>query len=257
MRPLSRLLSLAALLALVTLCLACGGGGRPASPKSTEKESEAPPAEVEPAKPAEPEAPPPDAPPKEEAKPKVEKPARKLVAIKSFDAVDAWYRADELKGRRVRLTGEATVKRSRNGVYLVFAKASGLRVATVSVKNDDAEPVAGVKVGETARRKVNLETTVKGVTSGQLILEDGELLALNAPEGFVEVEETTTVRAAPGEGSGGGGGTGGGGGRGGTGGGAVGATAGGKTVNVRAYQRKDGTIVRAHMRAAPGRGGRR
>jgi hypothetical protein len=111
------------------------------------------------------------------------------IPIKSYAADDAWRQSATLKGERVRLTGKAEVKRTANGVYAVFKLPTGQRIATVSVKNEDAEPLAGIKVGEGATLNVNLETTVKGSVSGQLALSDAEFLPLDAPEGFVTIEE--------------------------------------------------------------------
>jgi hypothetical protein len=187
----------------------------------------------------------------------------RLVPIKSYPAVDAWRQSATLKGERVRLTGEAEVKRTANGVYAVFKLPTGLRIATVSVKNEDAEPLLGIEVGGSATLSVNLETTVKGSVSAQLALSDSEFLPLDAPEGFVAVEEppAETGRAREMQVAGG----------------STPATAnnptlagtgavtspgiaghGPKPVNVRGYYRKDGTYVRAHTRAAPGTGtGRR
>jgi hypothetical protein len=200
--------------------------------------------------------------------PQAPRSSTRLVPIKSYSAVDAWRQSATLKGERVRLTGEAEVKRTANGVYPVFKLPSGRRIATVSVKNEDAEPLAGIKVGEGATMNVNLETTVKGSVSAQLALSDSEFLPLDAPEGFVSVEEpsaetgaATTTKAQggstgqPGSGPAGTASPG----QFGTGGatGPVAAGPGTKPVNVRGYFRKDGTYVRAHSRAAPGTGGGR
>jgi hypothetical protein len=198
--------------------------------------------------------------------------SRNLVPIKSYAVVQAWRQAGALKGQHVRLTGEAEVKRTERGVYAVFTLPTGRRIATVSVRNDDAGPLLQVKVGESAAMKVNLETTIKGTgEGGALVLADSEFLPLDAPEGFALLEEPSAETGY-----------------------ATGAASGkanpgppskvvvpvyvpvpvpvpvpgvqpslagigpGGTVNVRGYYRKDGTYVSGYTRAAPGMGtGRR
>jgi len=115
----------------------------------------------------------------------------KLIPIKSYSAVYTWGHAGVLKGQHVRLTGEAEVKRTYRGVYAVFMLPTGRQIATVSVNNEDAEVLRGIKVDESAKLSVNLETTIKGTSSGQLVLADSEFLPLDAPEGFVSLEEPT------------------------------------------------------------------
>jgi hypothetical protein len=118
---------------------------------------------------------------------------------------------------------------------------------------------------------VNLETTVEGIKDGwYLALDDSEFLPLDAPEGFVAMEEpptkeaetiekqkglrsksvnssatnpapvgngpsvnapTTITRSSP-----------------------VSHGSNSKPVYVRGYYRNDGTYVRSHTRAAPGMG---
>jgi hypothetical protein len=202
----------------------------------------------------------------EEAKARQEalasRPRVELIPIESHPAIDVWRRPGDYQGRRVRLTGEAEVKRSAKGVYAVFRTPTGTRMATVSVRNEDAEPLHAVEVGGSAKLNVNLETTVQGTGElGQLALADAEFLPLDAPEGFVSVELSPAPEPARA---------------------ALRQTAGapeipttGKPpnytvaaptppafvdtgpnrVNVRGYYRRDGTYVRAHSRAAPGGGG--
>ena len=199
------------------------------------------------------------------------RPTVKLVPIKSYPIVAAWRQASALKGQRVRLTGEAEVKRSVHGVYAVFKLATGRKIAVVSVKNDDAQPLLDIKVGESETMSVNLETTVKGTSEGwYLALDDSEFLPLDAPEGFALVEEPpaemerTTVAKDQGQRPA-----------------SVSSPGsnpptvsnsppintptfitssshmvgtGSKTVHVRGYYRQDGTYVREHSRAAPGMG---
>jgi hypothetical protein len=181
-----------------------------------------------------------------------------LIPIESRPAVDVWRRPGDYQGRRVRLTGEAEVKRSAKGVYAVFRSPTGTRMATVVVRNEDAAPLLAIEVGGSAKLNVNLETTVEGTGElGQLALADAEFLPLDAPEGFVSVElppepepahaaprQTPTAPKPPDN--------------------TVAAPTspafvgtGPNRVNVRGYYRRDGTFVRAHSRAAPGGGGGR
>jgi hypothetical protein len=117
-------------------------------------------------------------------------PTRVLVPIRSYTALDAYREAGNIKGQRIRVTGEAEVKRTERGVHAIFwhPRGGGRRIATVSVKNDDAGPLADLKVGEGMRMAVNLETIVRGISAAQLVLEHSEFLPLDAPEGFVEVD---------------------------------------------------------------------
>jgi hypothetical protein len=161
------------------------------------------------------------------------------------------------------------VKRTAKGVYAVFKLPTGRRIATVSVKNEDAEPLLGIKVDGSATLSGNLETTIQGEVSGHLALSDSEFLPLDAPEGFVSVEEPSSETGAATAAKALGGSTGQPGnnpagtatpGQFGTGAatGPVVVGPGNKPVNVRGYFRKDGTYVRGHTRAAPGSGtGRR
>jgi hypothetical protein len=206
-------------------------------------------------------------------------PTIRLIPIKSYPIEDAWRKGDSLKGQHVRLTGEAEVKRSIHGVYAVFTNYRGRRIAVVAVKNEDAEPLQEVKIDESEVMRVNLETTVKGIKDGwYLALEDSEFLPLDAPEGFVSMDElpieNERAPAAKHEGihhrsanpS------------------AINPAVvgnvpsvnmpttitrpshvytrpshvyigtGGKPVHVSGYYKKDGTYVRSHSRAAPGMG---
>ena len=62
----------------------------------------------------------------------------KLIPIESYNAATAWRKGEELLYKRVRLTGEAEVKRSTNGVYVAFVLPTGKKFAVVSVKNEYA-----------------------------------------------------------------------------------------------------------------------
>jgi len=166
----------------------------------------------------------------------------------------AWREAAALVGRRVRLTGEAEVKRSEHGVYAVLNSPTGLRLATVTVRNADAEPLREIAIGQAVVRRVNLETTVKGGSGGQMVLADSEFLPLDAPPGFVAAEPppddssspslaTTPTPTTAGASA------------------AAPASStmigGSGPVNVRGYYRHDGTYVRGYTRSMPGMGGGR
>src|SRR5262245_58441329 len=130
-----RLIGLSALLAVVSLCVACGGGAKPAvreggpeppgeaptgAPESATQFAEGPAATE-----ASPQAKKADATSEAQDDALVSAP-RRLVPIKSYAVIDAWRRASELTGQRVRLTGVATVKRNAARVYVVFASKTGL-----------------------------------------------------------------------------------------------------------------------------------
>jgi len=90
----------------------------------------------------------------------------RLAAIRSYAALDAYEQADALKGKVIRVAGEAEVRRTSRGVHAIFwhPKARGRRISTVAVKNDDAGPLAEIKVDEAVKMRVNLETVVRGVS---------------------------------------------------------------------------------------------
>lgn len=122
----------------------------------------------------------------------------RLVKIPSLPIQSAWRDSDRLAGKRVRLTGEADLKRTANGVYAVFQSPTGLRLATVTVRNADAESLRGLEVGAAERRQVNLETTVRGGSGGQLVLDDSEFLPLDAPDGFAALDPPAYPAGSPG-----------------------------------------------------------
>src|SRR5262249_47886254 len=100
----------------------------------------------------------------------------KYVPIPSYSAADALRSSNSLSGERIRLTCVAEVKRSVNGVYAAFASATGRRIATVAVINEDTRPLGDIEVGGAVSLTVNLETTVRGSKSNQLALAESMFL---------------------------------------------------------------------------------
>jgi hypothetical protein len=101
---------------------------------------------------------------------------RQPIPAKSYSAFEAWRQSSSLQGKRIRLPGDAVLKRSALGVTAIFTSPTGRRIAGVGVKNDDAKPLSDIKVGESATLSVILETTVKGIVENQLVLTDAEFL---------------------------------------------------------------------------------
>jgi hypothetical protein len=154
----------------------------------------------------------------------------------------------------------------------VFTLPDGQRrIATVSVKNSNAEALQSLKVGESETMSVNLETTLLGVKAGLLLLADSEFLPLDEPEGFVALGEdspsgatASSTKTEPGKagslalgsisgattrpvyGSSG------------SSIGGIGGSGGSRSVQVRGHYRRDGTYVHSYSRSSPGSGsGRR
>jgi hypothetical protein len=111
---------------------------------------------------------------------------------RALDARVAWEKAGELVGKKVHLTGNGTVKRDRKGVHVVFAKRSGGPIATGNIKNEDDLELLGLPklaVGGSVERWVKVSTTVLWAARGQMLLDDGLLLELEAPKAAGKKEE--------------------------------------------------------------------
>jgi hypothetical protein len=78
-----------------------------------------------------------------------------------------------------------TVKRDTKGVHVAFAKRPGGPTATVNIKNEDDMELLGLaelKVGGSVTRWVKVSTTVLLAARGQMLLDDGLLLVVEAPK---------------------------------------------------------------------------